>query len=483
MEDILVVERQTSKFRLLAVLAVVAAGLVAGSRGVDALALVILAVGYLSYLLLLRGVILPRWAPLGLVYPMIVVDAVALGCAIHLTGGAGSLLFVLLPLVIPYYAVYAAYPSALVAATAMLVVYVAVHWIEGQTAAMGAALPAQIPLFYLLAALSGYLAQGRMRRLEEQEALQRLIRLENGAKSLAGAARTIQEASDLGTVLQEMADCAPRLTGLPACHVAIFDRKSGALVSRATSTDRTLLGVERLEDLVEWPRPDAIAGEATHGHVPVAVAHVEPEDERLPAWARRLKVEAMLAVPLVARGVDVGVIYYYGVPAGHRFSAEEVLLAQTFADMVALAAVNAQLYEDVQSTVAEVLGDLRPVAVEKERRRRRKLTVIEVGDLTVDIRRRQARIDSQVVNLTPTEFDLLAVLAENPGRAVDPDALLRRVWGDDYRGRSTVVDVGMHRLRRKIESDPGTPRRIVTVRGSGYMLVPGTAASREREER
>jgi DNA-binding winged helix-turn-helix (wHTH) protein len=342
---------------------------------------------------------------------------------------------------------------------------------------------AQIPLFYLLAALSGYLAQGRIRRLEEQEAVRRVVRLEEGARSLSGAVRTIQEALDLGGTLQDIADAAPRLTGLPHCLVGLIDRKSGALITRATTTDRTLLGVDRLDYLVEWPREGSLTSEVLAFRQPVALREVTEESPLLPHWADRLKLDAILAVPLSSRGVDVGVIFFYGVPRGYAFTAHEVALAQQFADIVALVAINAQLYEDVQVTVATVVSELHPVVMPVPEPKARRLPVVEIGDLTVDTTKRQAKISDRVINLTPTEFDLLAVLAENTGHAVDQESLLRRVWGEDYHGRATVVDVGVHRLRRKIEDSDGAPRRIVTVRGRGYMLVPGQMIPRQGEER
>jgi len=218
-------------------------------------------------------------------------------------------------------------------------------------------------------------------------------------------------------------------------------------------------------------------------HEPIAVRRADEDDTALPVWAKQLQLQAMLGVPLVSRGVDVGIIYFYGVSAGHAFSDREVALAETFANVVALVAVNAQLYEDVQVTIGSVISELRPVVMPKAAQRSRRLSVIDVGDLIVDIPNRQAKIGGKPVSLTPTEFDLLAVLAENSGNAVDQETLLRRVWGEDYGGRSTVVDVGVHRLRRKIEEGQGAPRRIITVRGSGYMLVPVTTPARRGEER
>jgi DNA-binding winged helix-turn-helix (wHTH) protein len=476
MADILTTERLTFKFRLLAVLAVGLASFVAGA-GSDPGKIVLISLIYLIYAFALHF-LLPRQPHPMTVYPMILVDALFIALVMRWIGEAASLVIILFPLMVPFYAVYGAYATSFVAATLMLVVFAWTQHGDGRPA-VNAALMTQIPLYYLLAALSGYLAQGRIRRLEEQEALQRLVRLENEARSLSGAVRTIQESSDLALMLQEMAEISPTLTGLPECLIGLLDRKSGALVTRAATTDAARLGVDRLDYLVEWPSEGSLTDEVMGLHEPIALRGDAADDGRLPLWALKLGARAILAVPLTSRGVDAGVMFFHGVAEGHAFSADEVNRAQAFADVVALVAVNAQLYEDVQVTIASVMSDLRPVVLPKPTPRQRRLSVIEVGDLVVDIPKREAKIAGKLVNLTPTEFDLLAVLAESSGHAVDQETLLRRVWGEDYNGRSTVVDVCVHRLRRKIEEGQGAPRRIITVRGSGYMLVPVSAISRQ----
>jgi DNA-binding winged helix-turn-helix (wHTH) protein len=480
MTNILTSERQTFLFRLLAVLGVGIAFFVAGS-GVGAASVVSLLILYLLYAFGLHA-LLPRWPRRWLVYPMMIVDAVFLGLLLYVSGGAGYFVIVLLPLMVPFYAVYGGYPLAFAAASLSLATLLVVQSAQGKVIT-GYVLMSQIPLFYLLAALSGYLAQGRIRRQEEQDALQRLIRLENEAYSLSGAVRTIREASDLVAMLQDVVDVAPLLTGMPGCLIGLLDRKSGALVTRATTTSLAELGVDRLDYLIEWPRDNSVINDVLATHEPVALRQVTPDDLARPAWAQRLHAEALLAVPLVSRGVEAGVIFFYGVPAGYAFSARDVDLAQAFAGVVSHITVNAQLYEDVQVTVAAVLSELRPVSPLKPAPRPRRQGVIRVGDTMLDPGKKQATIGGKPINLTPTEFELLSVLASNSGHVVDQDTLLRRVWGDEYGGRSTVVDVGVHRLRRKIENGAGAPRRIITIRGSGYMLVPGAMLPRTEDGR
>jgi DNA-binding response OmpR family regulator len=89
------------------------------------------------------------------------------------------------------------------------------------------------------------------------------------------------------------------------------------------------------------------------------------------------------------------------------------------------------------------------------------------GDLVLDVRRRVARLGQQELALTVREFDLLLFLLRNPGRAHRRDELLEAVWGWTFGDQSTVT-VHVRRLREKIEDDPATPRRILTVWGVGY---------------
>ncbi len=96
--------------------------------------------------------------------------------------------------------------------------------------------------------------------------------------------------------------------------------------------------------------------------------------------------------------------------------------------------------------------------------------VIEVGSLSVDLAACQVRRGGRPLNLTRREFDVLALLARNPGRTLSREQILERVWGHDYFGEARVVDVHVRHLREKVEDDPARPRLIKTVRGFGYRL-------------
>jgi DNA-binding response OmpR family regulator len=87
--------------------------------------------------------------------------------------------------------------------------------------------------------------------------------------------------------------------------------------------------------------------------------------------------------------------------------------------------------------------------------------------VVVDRDRREATIDGEVVDLTAKEFDLLAVLAEEPGRVVPRQELFARVWDPVWVGTGKTLDVHVASLRRKV----GDPSLIETVRGVGYRLA------------
>lgn len=97
-------------------------------------------------------------------------------------------------------------------------------------------------------------------------------------------------------------------------------------------------------------------------------------------------------------------------------------------------------------------------------------TLFSVSGLEVDIARCRVTIGESVLDLTPKEFDLLALLAQNKGIVFSRERLLDKVWGYDYPGDTRTVDVHIRWLRKKIEIDPGKPKRLITIRGIGYKL-------------
>lgn len=92
------------------------------------------------------------------------------------------------------------------------------------------------------------------------------------------------------------------------------------------------------------------------------------------------------------------------------------------------------------------------------------------GNLVIDPGRHEATLDGKPLQLKPKEYELLAFLVENRGRALTRELILDKVWGWDFVGESRTVDVHIRWLRSKIEKNVDEPVRIVTVRGAGYRF-------------
>lgn len=95
---------------------------------------------------------------------------------------------------------------------------------------------------------------------------------------------------------------------------------------------------------------------------------------------------------------------------------------------------------------------------------------MEIGDLVVDRRRHEVSRSGAKVDLTPLEFQILELLASEPGRAWSRNDLLDRVWSTEYEGYQRNIDPHINRLRKKLEADPKNPHYVLTVRGVGYKL-------------
>lgn len=99
-----------------------------------------------------------------------------------------------------------------------------------------------------------------------------------------------------------------------------------------------------------------------------------------------------------------------------------------------------------------------------------KSPTISVGVLEIDIPKRKVSSDGKDIDLTAKEFDVLYLLAQNPGRVFTRDNLLEAVWGIEYYGDLRTVDVHVRRLREKIEQDPKHPEYVLTKWGVGYYF-------------
>jgi two-component system alkaline phosphatase synthesis response regulator PhoP len=100
-----------------------------------------------------------------------------------------------------------------------------------------------------------------------------------------------------------------------------------------------------------------------------------------------------------------------------------------------------------------------------------KSDVVRAADVTVDIPRMQARVGHRSLELTSTEFELLAMMMRQPGRVFTRGQLLDAVRGEEGDALDRVIDVHIKNLRRKLEPDPRSPRYVLTVYGVGYKFA------------
>jgi len=97
--------------------------------------------------------------------------------------------------------------------------------------------------------------------------------------------------------------------------------------------------------------------------------------------------------------------------------------------------------------------------------------VLSFGRLEVDLGARQARLDGQPCDLTSHQFDLLVVLAQSPGRVLTRDQIMDSLKGHPLEAFDRSIDVHISRIRAVIEDDPKNPKRVLTVRGAGYVFA------------
>ncbi len=98
--------------------------------------------------------------------------------------------------------------------------------------------------------------------------------------------------------------------------------------------------------------------------------------------------------------------------------------------------------------------------------------IFKVGDMVIDADGHQVTVSGHEVSLTPTEFSILLYLAERPGRVASRLQLVNASLGEAYVGYERSIDTHVSNLRKKIEADPANPKRLQTVYGVGYKLVP-----------
>jgi len=123
-------------------------------------------------------------------------------------------------------------------------------------------------------------------------------------------------------------------------------------------------------------------------------------------------------------------------------------------------------------SMAELVSRVRAILRRRELDRSSSAALVyRVGGLTLDLVRYGAQVDGRAVNLTRSEFKLLALLAGEPERVFSRREIMQHLWESSYVGDQRACDIHVSNIRRKIERDPARPERLLTVRGVGYRLV------------
>jgi len=122
-------------------------------------------------------------------------------------------------------------------------------------------------------------------------------------------------------------------------------------------------------------------------------------------------------------------------------------------------------FREVSARIEAILRRVRWMKEENNNR-----AVLRMGDIVIDDQNHTVLVRGEEVDMTPIEFKLLRYFMTHPDIVLSKQQLFKDVWGYEYAGSTNLVEVGVRRLREKIEADPSHPRLIVTIRGRGYRF-------------
>ena len=162
-------------------------------------------------------------------------------------------------------------------------------------------------------------------------------------------------------------------------------------------------------------------------------------------------------IMLTARGEEADVV------SGLELGANDYI-KKPFQSLELLARIRVQLRDATERKIREMGKPASSDASEEDK-------PIKLGELEVDLRRHRITKRGEVLDLSAKEFQIVALLASNPGKVFSREELLEKVWNVSSENYSVNVSIMLSRLRKKLEDDPEKPRYFITVRGVGYRFV------------
>ncbi|MDO8688673.1 MAG: winged helix-turn-helix domain-containing protein [Dehalococcoidia bacterium] len=470
MDDILRTERETRKFRLLALL-ILAAAVYLQHYTLSLGPVLTICVPYLAYLTLLHSTLLRRLPTEWLPYTMLVVDTGFVSGAVYVFG-VESAFFAFFPILIIYYAFYMGYVGSFVAATLAAFAYIGLAYLQQADAVLGRLLPVQIPLFYLIALFCGYISQRRLHEHRELQELAMLLQAERGARSMLDLTGDVASMLDLKHLQRQILELAISAADCTYGAMALVDGGTGKLAAPVLCSSKAVAQTPSISQ-VKPEASTALEQEALRQGKQLEMR--DPGPDMLPPWARQLAPGYAILLPLVLGGSPQGVVWLLSTKAHHDLSPTQEELLQSLVRFFVPLIGSARAYAVIQKQSQRLAGELRGAVNQIQRTQQvQKRSDVRVGQLLLEPAQMRAHLGSTMLELSAREFDVLYLLARHAGNPVSQEVLLREIWSNQPQARSNVVDVSINRLRRKLRSQAQAGELIQTVRGVGYRFDAST---------
>ncbi|MCX8252087.1 MAG: winged helix-turn-helix domain-containing protein [Dehalococcoidia bacterium] len=458
-------ERETLGIRLAVVAGALLFGLVTGA---DLIGVVVLAVAFAFYTVVLQFILLSRFHSDRWIYGM-------MGADLLFTGGAATILGLPGPVIaIPalfaaQYALFLGYRGASISAVLGITATLSGGIIAGGFALD--AISATVPVISGAAALSGYIASSRFSERSARREAQLGNNSDARAARLFDGLRPISSANDETSALEAFARSILTITGFDA--IMVYTRSNGLQLQR-----RVLLKRENEDntandssgDFEESMDGESAAARAAAQGVALALGIGNPASEGMPGWATRMGYKSGVVAPMIVGPIPAGVVF--GLCRDENsLTLEQIDQIERFVSLSARlvvahnsgtqSATRDRLSLELDAAGRTELGESRPI--------------IKMDGLTLDPATDRSSVVGVPVSLSRSEFDLLYALAATPGQVMDPGSLIESAFGDAPDGGQRAVDTTLYRLRRKLSRAPEGEDLIRTIRGKGYLLMPPSA--------